>query len=130
MVKRSLSRAELLSKLEEQEDRFFEDFAKEYLNYLGNSRPGKKQIKEMQSILSHTWMRKKIMVSGRLTAQEAKCLLLASQGKNTKEIASFFNRSIRRIEAYRNSIFKKLASKNIGEAVVKGIRYGEIAYFI
>lgn len=129
MVKRSLTRAELLSKLEEQEDKFFEDFAKEYLNYLGNPKPGKKQIKEMQSILSHTWMRKKIIVSSRLTEQEAKCLLLSSQGKSLSEIADFFNVSTRRIEFCRQSIFRKLFSRNIGEAIVKGIRYGQITAF-
>jgi len=54
MVKRSLYREALLNKLAEQEDKFFENFAKDYLIYLGNPKPSKIHIKEMKSILCET----------------------------------------------------------------------------
>jgi hypothetical protein len=44
MVKRSLYREALLNKLSDQEDKFFDAFAKDYLIYLGNPRPSKRQI--------------------------------------------------------------------------------------
>lgn len=60
MVKQSLYREAVLNKLSEQEDKFFENFSKDYLNYLGNSRPAKNQITEMISILSNVWLKRRI----------------------------------------------------------------------
>lgn len=130
MVKKSIYRSALLGKLAEQEDKFFENFAKDYLMYLGNPKPSKMHIKEMQSMLSHVWLRRKISLDIRLTEREKQCLYLSAQGKSNKEIARFFNKSIRRIEFIRQSIFEKLSCKNIPEAVVKGFQYGEIHFII
>jgi DNA-binding CsgD family transcriptional regulator len=126
MVKRSLYREALLNKLSDQEDKFFENFSKDYLVYLGNPRPSKKQITEMLSILSHVWLKRRVCLDLRLTEREKQCLYLSALGKNIKEIASYFKITVRQVELYRQAIFKKLLCKNIGEAIAKGLRYGEI----
>lgn len=127
MVKRSLYREASLNKLYEQEDKFFENFAKDYLNYLGSSNPAKKQITEMISILSHVWLKRRVCLDFRLTEREKQCLYLSASGKSIKEIASYFKITIRQVEFYRQAIFKKLLCKNIGGAIAKGLRYGEIS---
>jgi DNA-binding CsgD family transcriptional regulator len=40
---------------------------------------------------------------------------------------SYFKITVRQVEFYRQAIFKKLLCKNIGEAIAKGLRYGEIS---
>jgi DNA-binding CsgD family transcriptional regulator len=127
MVKRSLYREALLNKLSEQEDKFFENFSKDYLIYLGNSKPTKKQITEMISILSHVWLKRRVCLDLRLTEREKQCLYLSALGKSIKEIARYFKVTVRQVELYRQAIFKKLFCKNIGEAIAKGLRYGEIS---
>ncbi len=126
MVKRSLYREALLNKLSDQEDKFFETFAKDYLAYLGNPRPSKRQVTEMISILSHVWLKRRVCLDLRLTERERQCLYLSAVGKNSKEIACYFRITVRQVELYRQVIFKKLLCKNIGEAIAKGLRYGEI----
>ena len=73
-----------------QHKKFFKSFAKEYLAFLGNTEPTKKQVSEMQNVLSHVWMRQVIYLDVRLTEKENQCLYLSAQGKTIKEIALFF----------------------------------------
>ena len=67
MVKRSLYREALLNKLYEQEDKFFDNFAKDYLIYLGNPKPTKIHIKEMKSMLCETEIKRIVTLDKRLT---------------------------------------------------------------
>ncbi|MFW2533670.1 MULTISPECIES: response regulator transcription factor, partial [unclassified Legionella] len=101
-------------------------FAKNYLDYLGNSNPTHKQLAEIQALLSNTWIRLPICFDLRLSEQEKQCLYLSAQGKGLKEIASFLNVSMRRVTQYRQAIFKKLGCRNITSAIIVGIRYGVI----
>ncbi|MFW2561393.1 response regulator transcription factor, partial [Legionella sp. S2E2] len=103
---------------------FFQVFAKNYLDYLGNSNPTHKQLAEIQALLSNTWIRLPICFDLRLSEQEKQCLYLSAQGKGLKEIASFLNVSMRRVTQYRQAIFKKLGCRNITSAIIVGIRYG------
>ncbi|KTC96639.1 response regulator transcription factor [Legionella feeleii] len=105
---------------------FFKVFAKNYLDYLGNSNPTHKQLAEIQALLSNTWIRLPICFDLRLSEQEKQCLYLSAQGKGLKEIASFLNVSMRRVTQYRQAIFKKLGCRNITSAIIVGIRYGVI----
>ena len=105
---------------------FFQVFAKNYLDYLGNSNPTHKQLAEIQALLSNTWIRLPICFDLRLSEQEKQCLYLSAQGKGLKEIASFLNVSMRRVTQYRQAIFKKLGCRNITSAIIVGIRYGVI----
>ncbi|WP_131753205.1 response regulator transcription factor [Legionella feeleii] len=105
---------------------FFQVFAKNYLDYLGNSNPTHKQLAEIQALLSNTWIRLPIHFDLRLSEQEKQCLYLSAQGKGLKEIASFLNVSMRRVTQHRQAIFKKLGCRNITSAIIVGIRYGVI----
>ncbi|KTC96439.1 response regulator transcription factor [Legionella feeleii] len=105
---------------------FFKVFAKNYLDYLGNSHPTHKQLAEIQALLSNTWIRLPIHFDLRLSEQEKQCLYLSAQGKGLKEIASFLNVSMRRVTQHRQAIFKKLGCRNITSAIIVGIRYGVI----
>ena len=105
---------------------FFQVFAKNYLDYLGNSNPTHKQLAEIQALLSNTWIRLPICFDLRLSEQEKQCRYLSAQGKGLKEIAVFLKVSMRRVTQYRQAIFKKLGCRNITSAIIVGIRYGVI----
>lgn len=105
---------------------FFKVFAKNYLDYLGNSNPTSKQLSEIQALLSHTWIRQPICFDLRLSEQEKQCLYLSAQGKELKEIAGFLKVSLRRVTQYRQSIFQKLDCRNITSAIIVGLRFGVI----
>ncbi|MCC5015426.1 MULTISPECIES: response regulator transcription factor [Legionella] len=105
---------------------FFKVFAKNYLDYLGNSNPTHKQLAEIQALLSNTWIRLPICFDLRLSEQEKQCLYLSAQGKEVKEIAAFLKVSTRRVTQHRQSIFQKLNCKNITSAIIVGLRFGVI----
>ena len=123
MVKRSLYREALLNKLSEQEDKFFDNFAKDYLIYLGNSKPTRIHIKEMKSILCETEIKRVVTLDKRLTPQEKKCLFLASKGKTIKDTAEILKLGFNTAIGYRNSAIKKLKAANLTAAVILGIKY-------
>src|SRR5271155_3632902 len=102
-----IKRETLLRKNNLIDSPFFKTFAKNYLDYLGNSNPTRKQLAEVQALLSNTWIRQPICFDLRLSEQEKQCLYLSAQGKGLKEIAAFLNVSIRRITQLRQSIFQK-----------------------
>ena len=122
MVKRSLYREALLNKLSEQEDKFFDNFAKDYLIYLGNSKPTRIHIKEMKSILCETEIKRVVTLDKRLTPQEKKCLFLASKGKTIKDTAEILKLGFNTA----NSAIKKLKAANLTAAVILGIKYLDI----
>lgn len=126
MVTRSLYQRALLRKLEQQEEKFCEIFAKDYLLYLGNPKPTKKQIKEIKSILFETEVKQVVFFDNRLTEQEKKCLFLASKGKTIKETAYILNIKFNTILEYRNSAIRKLKAVNLISAVVLGVKYNLI----
>lgn len=123
MVKRSLYREALSNKLSEQEDKFFETFARDYLIYLGNPKPTQIHIKEMKSILCETEVKRVVTLDKRLTQQEKKCLLLASKGKTIKDTAQILKLGFNTALGYRNSAIKKLKVSNLTAAVTLGIKY-------
>ncbi|MGC1182139.1 helix-turn-helix transcriptional regulator [Legionella sp.] len=84
-----------------QQKKFFKTFTKEYLAFLRNAKPSAKQVSEMKNVLSHVWVRQVIYLDFRLTKRENQCLYLSAQGKTIKEIALFFQMSVRRVEQYR-----------------------------
>lgn len=126
MVKRSLYPGALLNKLVEQEDKFFENFAKDYLIYLGNPKPTPIHIKEMKSILCETEVKRVVTLDGRLSFQEKKCLFLSGKGKSIKEIAKILSISFPTVREYRNKAIKKLGASNITAAVALGVKYNTI----
>lgn len=109
-----------------KETQFFKAFAKDYLNYLGNPHPTTKQLTEIQSLLSQSWIKSTVYLDRRLSDREKQCLHLSSSGKSIKEISHFLGVSERQVERLRNSIFQKLNCKNIAHSVALGIRLGEI----
>ncbi len=126
MVKRSLYRESLVNKLSDQEDKFFENFAKDYLIYLGNPKPTQTQIKEMKAILSETEVKRVVTLDKRLTPQEKRCLFLASKGKTIKATAQILKLGFNTALGYRNSAIKKLNAANLTAAVILGIKYLDI----
>ncbi len=126
MVKRSLYREALLNKLSDQEDKFFDAFAKDYLIYLGNPRPNQIHIKEMKAILCETEVKRVVTLDGRLTSQEKRCLFLASKGKTIKDTAEILKIRYNTALGYRDSAIKKLKASNLTAAVTLGIKYSDI----
>lgn len=126
MVKRSLYRSGLLSKLEKNEDKFFENLAKDFLTLVGNSKPTKTHIKEMKLLISETEVKRVVSINNRLTIQEKKCLFLASKGKTIKQTAKIINTSFETAREYRASAIKKLKAVNLPSAVALGIKYNQI----
>ena len=126
MVKRSLYREVILNKLSDQEDKFFENFSKDYLVYLGNPRPTQTQIKEMKAILYETEVKRVVTLDKRLTTQEKRCLFLASKGKTIKDTAEILKLRYNTALEYRDSAIKKLKASNLTAAVTLGIKYLDI----
>lgn len=89
--------------------------------------PTKNQIGEMESILFHAWLRRRIKLDERLTDREKLCLFLASHGKTYIEIAETLGISPNVVRNYEKEILRKLACKNMKQAISIGIRYGDIA---
>ncbi|CEG61464.1 response regulator transcription factor [Legionella micdadei] len=93
---------------------------------MGNNKPNRKQLAEIQALLSDIWIKQPISIDLHLSQQEKQCLYLSAQGKKFKEIANHLNVSQREISQYRQSILQKLKCKTINSAIIVGIRYGEI----
>ncbi|WP_019215457.1 response regulator transcription factor [Legionella tunisiensis] len=106
-----------------KQKQFFKAFARDYLSYLGNPNPTNKQLAEVQTLLSQSWVQRPLCIDECLTTREQQCLYLSSLGKS---IATFLELSQRQVERHRNTIFLKLTCKNIAEAVAKGLRYREL----
>ncbi|WP_342220518.1 helix-turn-helix transcriptional regulator [Rickettsiella endosymbiont of Miltochrista miniata] len=112
----------VLNKLHEQEKHFKRDLAQTFLEYL-DSLPTNKRIEQMEAIL---YERNLPTLDRRLTPQEKKCLFLASQGKEIKEMASLLCLSQRTIKYHRANIIKKLEVANITAAAT----YSSLQYKI
>lgn len=105
---------------------FFKTFAMSYPDSLGKNNPNRKQLAEIQSLLSDIWRRQSININLHLSQHEKRCLCLSAQGKKFKEIANHLNVSQREVSQYRQSILQKLGCKTMNSAIIVGIRYGEI----
>ena len=123
MVKKSLKRFALLSKLSEQEQKFRKSFAKNYLEYL-ETLSFNKRVREMELLLYETEVKRIVTIDKRLSDQEKKCLLLASRGKNIQETANILGIKFPTAREYRNSAIKKLKARNITTAVRLSLQYG------
>lgn len=112
----------------DKEDKFYRTAAIDILkNRFGIEAPTHIQIEEMKSILFHTWLRRRINLDERLADREKFCLFLASQGKTYIEIAKTLGISPGTVRNYEKEILRKLACKNMKQAISIGIRYGDIA---
>lgn len=116
MVKNNIRIFTILNKLHEQEAKFKKELAKTYLEYL-DALPTNKRIEQIESILYETCNRNLPTHDRRLTPQERKCLVLASKGKEIKEMASILGLSQRTIKYHRANITKKLEVPNLMAAV-------------
>ena len=103
------------------------NFARDYLNWLGNSKPTGKQNEVLQALLTHSRQRQARGFDFCLTELEKRCLYLAAEGKRLKETAACLGLSRRKLSQCRQSILQKMGCNNITSAVILGIRYGEIS---
>lgn len=102
------------------------NLAKQCLAFFGNEEPSSKQLLEFQDLLSQLYLQPLRPINKCLTEKEKTTLRLSAEGQSIKLIARAFNISTRQVERYRSSILKKLGCKNTTEAILKGLRYGEI----
>ena len=110
-----------------KEERFHFDAAVDFLkNRFGIERPTNTQIEEMKSLLFHSWLKRRIELDERLTKREKTCLLLSSQGKTYIDIAETLGISPTTVKTYEREILKKLNCRSMKQAVVMGLRYGDI----
>ncbi|WP_342220412.1 helix-turn-helix transcriptional regulator [Rickettsiella endosymbiont of Miltochrista miniata] len=117
MAKNNIRTFPVLNKLHEQESKLKKELAKTFLEYL-NSLPINKRIEQIESVLYETNHKNLPTLDRRLTSQEQKCLLLASKGKEIKEMASILGLSQRTVKYHRANIVKKLEVPNLMAAVV------------
>ena len=78
MVTRSIDQLAPLDKLSNKEENYQKEFSSLYLAHLGNSKPSKKQILEMQTLLGNVCLFRPLNLSKRLRSREKQCLRLAS----------------------------------------------------
>jgi DNA-binding CsgD family transcriptional regulator len=116
MVKNNIRTLTVLDKLHEQESKFKRELAKTFLDYL-ETLPTNKRIEQVESVLYGTNNNNLPTLDRRLTPQEKKCLLLASKGKETKEMANILGLSQRTVKYHRANITKKLDVPNLIAAV-------------
>ena len=107
-------------------NRFFKNFAQDYLNYLGDSQPTEKQMMVIQALEAHSRIKQSTCVDVRLTAGEKEYLYLAARGKKHQDIAASLKVSLRQISQCRKSVCQKLGCKNVTSAIILGLRFGEI----
>lgn len=125
MVKKSINRFAVLSKLSRLENEFKKELAKTFLEYL-ETLSFNKRVKEMESILYETEVKRIVTLDQRLSKQEKKCLLLAAKGKGTRCTSKILKRSVNTIETHRKNLLKKLQVKDIPQAIGVGIKYNVI----
>ena len=97
-----------------------------YLERFGNKKPTKRQLAEMEDLLSNVWLKQSLSWSQRLTDREKEFLYFTMEGKTIKEISSLMKIEIDGVKFYIRTILKKLSCKNIKQAIPIAIRYGEI----
>ncbi len=125
MVKKSINRFAILSKLSKRENEFKKEFAKIFLEYL-ETLSFNKRVQEIESILYETEVKRIVTLDQRLSKQEKKCLFLAANGQGTRATSKILKRSINTIETHRKNLLKKLQVKDIPQAVGIGIKYNVI----
>lgn len=124
MITQTLNQLSFLDKLSNEEENYQKQFSSLYLAYLGNSKPSKKQILEMQTLLGNVCFFRPLILSKRLSAREKQCLRLTSFGKTLNEIAKIMQISSHTVNQYKRNILKKLSSKNMSQAIAKAIFHG------
>lgn len=94
------------------------------IHFLGNKNPSEKQIKLVESLLSHSGIVMQLEFDLRLTKREVETLQLARLGFNAAASAEILQIRPKTIEQHRKEARKKLGAKSIAEAVALGIKYG------
>jgi DNA-binding CsgD family transcriptional regulator len=110
-------------KLIKKDEAFYDEFTKAFLESIGIITPTLKQILLTKKMLSQAWVRLPIHIDDRLTEMEKKCLALFYRGFSLKEVADFLKVALKTVQNHRDSIFQKLFSKNLREAIKEGVRY-------
>lgn len=96
---------------------------------LGNKAPSKEHIKLMETLLSSTGIVTKKLFDERLTKREMECLALATLGETSVSTAKILKISRKTVDQYKHNLKKKLESRNMTEAAIKGIKYGYFNQF-
>lgn len=73
---------------------------------------------------AHLLSKENLSVFSILATREREVLQLLAEGKSTKEIASFFNLSVKTVETYRKQIMDKLNIHSVAELTKYAIREG------
>ncbi len=105
----------------EKQNKFYVELSKDYLDFFLNKQYCDLHLIEMKNLIHYKYSREFIF-SNILTIQETKCLLLAARGENTEKTAILLGLSVNTVESHRRNLLKKLKSKNITQAVMRGIK--------
>lgn len=124
MTKKSITAANILSKLSDQEKKYRREFCVTFLEYLEKISV-KKRITELESIIFETEVKRIITLDQRLSQREKDCLILAYKGKSMKKTGKILNKHIKTVETQRRRLFKKLGVNSIGPAIALGIKYNK-----
>jgi DNA-binding CsgD family transcriptional regulator len=115
-----------LNQRTQDHNRLLSALSLDYLEFLGVSRPTKRQIRVIENLVYRKHIYENFTFHYPLTLQELKCLYLASEGYDIKDTAVFLGITIRAVENHRTSIIKKLNCKNIAHSIKKGMEKGLI----
>lgn len=124
MVNRTINQLALQDKFSKEETNYKKEFSMLYLTHLGNNKPSKRQMLEMEILLGNVCLFRPLNLSNHLSLREKQCLRLASFGKKLHEIAKIMQIYSHTVNRYKRNILKKLSSKNMSQAIAKGIYYG------
>ncbi len=105
----------------EKQNKFYVELSKDYLDFFLNKQYCDLHLIEMKNLIHYKYSREFIF-SNILTIQETKCLLLAARGENTEKTAILLGLSVNTVESHRRNLLKKLKSKKITQAVMRGIK--------
>lgn len=98
----------------------------EVLARLGIDTPTQDQIDLMESIVSTTLVKKKVVLDARLTAQENHFLYWIARGKTLYETGELLGLSSAIVDHYHNEIRRKLQCRTLPQAVFEGLRFGDL----
>ncbi len=118
-----MSDEKFTEKLFKKDETFYDEFTKDFLEWIDIAKPTPKQILLTKKMLSQAWVKLSIHVDDRLTETEKKCLALFYRGFSLKEVANFLKVALKTVQNHRDNIFQKLFSKNLREAIKEGVRY-------
>ena len=107
---------QFLGYLLKPKNKCYQEIARDYLSYFGNSKPTNNQIIVAKNLIIDSLTRQTLTFDEKLSLQEMKCLYLAFKGKTVSYTSQILSLNPDTIKYYRRQGIKKLNCKNMVQA--------------